>query len=234
MVWLLTLVMGVSQVASPTYIVDRWGVEEGLPNNALSSIIQTRDGYLWIATWAGTVRFDGIRFTTVATDLPNAHVHALLEDRDGAIWMGVSGAGLARWRAGRFDLFTVSQGLAGTDVRSLAEDQAGRIWAGTENGISVIDHGAVRSFHTTQGSSHDIVNAVAPAHDGGVWIATASGVCRTRDRDLACDSRRYPGVLNAIVEDAAGRVWVGTTDGLWRGADHWFAGESVTTLRWTR
>src|ERR1700722_21007798 len=77
--------------ATPSYIVDRWGVEEGLPNNALSSIIQTRDGYLWIATWAGTVRFDGVRFTTIANDLPNDHVHALLEDRDGAIWMGVSG-----------------------------------------------------------------------------------------------------------------------------------------------
>ena len=234
MLWAWLAALAVSAAPAPTYAVDRWGVEEGLPNNALSSVTQTRDGYLWIATWAGTVRFDGVRFTTIANDLPNDHVHVLLEDRDGAIWMGVSGAGLARWRDGHVELYTTAQGLAGADVRALAEDGAGRIWAGTENGVSVVDHGAIRSFHTAHGSSHDIINGVAPARDGGIWIATATGVCHAREQELTCDARTYPGVLNAVLEDGMGRVWVGTTNGLWHGDQRWFAGESVTTLHQTR
>lgn len=234
MFWLIALALGLSQPSVPTYIVDRWGVEEGLPNNALSSVIQTRDGYLWIATWAGTVRFDGVRFTTVATDLPNDHVHVLLEDRSGAVWMGVSGAGLARWRDGRFDLFTPREGLAGRDVRALVEDPAGRIWAGTENGVSIVDHGTVRSFHTLPGSNHDIINGLALSRDGGVWIATATRVCRARESSVTCDSRGYSAVVNTVLEDASGRVWVGTAHGVWRGTERWLAGESVTTLRQAR
>src|SRR5262245_16249290 len=102
------------------YVVERWSVEEGLPNNALTGVIQTRDGYLWISTWAGIGRFDGVRFTTVADNLPNDHARAIVEHRDGSMWIGLSGTGVARWQAGRVDLFTPREGLAGVDVRALA------------------------------------------------------------------------------------------------------------------
>lgn len=77
--------------APPGYVVERWSVEQGLPNNALTSIVQTRDGYLWLSTWAGIARFDGVRFTAVAKNLPNEHARALLEAPDGAVWIGLSG-----------------------------------------------------------------------------------------------------------------------------------------------
>ena len=69
--WFLTLTSPVLTFASEQgYSVDRWGVEEGLPNNALSGVIQSRDGYLWIATWAGAVRFDGARFNAHRRSAP--------------------------------------------------------------------------------------------------------------------------------------------------------------------
>ena len=58
--------------------------------------MQTRDGYLWVASWAGIARFDGVRFTPIAEDLPNVHARVLLEDRDGSVWIGASGLGLLR------------------------------------------------------------------------------------------------------------------------------------------
>jgi len=61
---LAVLFGGGSELAtSQRYTVDHWDVDDGLPNNALSDLIQSRDGYLWIATFAGVVRFDGVRFT---------------------------------------------------------------------------------------------------------------------------------------------------------------------------
>src|SRR5207342_63322 len=102
---------GREMASSQRYTVDRWEVDDGLPNSALSALIQSRDGYLWIATWAGVVRFDGVRFTPVAEDLPNDHARALFEDRDGAMWIGVSGAGLVRWRGGLVEEWTEADGL---------------------------------------------------------------------------------------------------------------------------
>jgi ligand-binding sensor domain-containing protein len=183
---------GIEIGASRRYVVDRWDVDAGLPNNALTDLVQSRDGYLWIATWAGIVRFDGVRFTPIAEDLPNDHARALLEDRDGAMWIGVSGFGLVRWRAGIVETLTEDDGLAGHDVRTLAEDGEGRIWAGTENGVSVI---APRSLDTSrpgtaaaarrittyrveQGLPANIINSVSRGRDGEMWIATPRGSAR--------------------------------------------------------
>src|ERR1022692_4137157 len=60
-------------VAPQRYSVDRWTIEDGLPNNTLADLMVARDGYLWIATLAGMQRFDGVRFTTILESLPNAH-----------------------------------------------------------------------------------------------------------------------------------------------------------------
>ena len=167
------------------YVVERWSVEEGLPNNALTSVIQTRDGYLWIGTWAGITRFDGVRFTTVAAALPNDHARALLEDADGSVWIGLSGTGVARWRSSRFEVVTPAQGLAGADVRALALD-AGRLWVATENGVSVIDGGRVRTWRAPEGLASNVVNGLGRRRQGGVWIATAGGLCSATGLQVQC------------------------------------------------
>src|SRR5262245_51483027 len=110
----LVAMLGRATAASPSsgYVVERWTVEDGLLNNAPTSVIQTRDGYLWIATWAGIARFDGVRFTPMADTLPNDHARAVLEHTDGSIWIGLSGTGVARWQNNRADLITPNEGLA--------------------------------------------------------------------------------------------------------------------------
>ena len=170
-------------------------------------------------------------------------MHALFEDRDGAIWIGVSGAGLARLRGGQIDMFTPAHGLAGIDVRALAQDDAGRIWAATENGLSVIDSGdsgdsgdseTITSFRMAQGLPDNIINGLARARDGGVWIATASGVCRGVERQVTCTKAAYPGALRAIHEDHTGRLWVGTENGLSTAGAMRFPRRAVTALYETR
>ena len=219
--WLLGLAAAAQLTAAAPappseYTVDRWTVEDGLPNNALSDVMQSRDGYLWIATWAGTVRFDGVRFTRVAEDLPNDHARALLEDRSGGLWIGVSGGGLARLQGGRVsDVFTIAQGLAGNDVRALAEDGDGRIWAGTENGISVIASGRVTTFRAPRDLPGNTINALARGRDGRIWIATSEGLCQTKALHLACTPLgTFTGRPKTILEDRAGRRWVGTDAGV--------------------
>ena len=79
-------------------------MEDGLPQNSVKAIAQTADGYLWLATQAGVVRFDGVRFTVFSTaDTPalmNSNVLALLTARDGSLWTGTYGGGLTRLKDG--------------------------------------------------------------------------------------------------------------------------------------
>jgi ligand-binding sensor domain-containing protein/signal transduction histidine kinase len=200
------------------YVVERWSVEDGLPNNALTSVIQTRDGYLWIATWAGIARFDGVRFTPVAASLPNDHTRAVVEDNDGSIWIGLSGTGVARWQAGRIDLVTPNDGLAGADVRALALDE-GRIWVATENGLSVIEASRVMTWRTRDGLPSNVINALSRRPGGGVWVATAGGLCQVTHLQLQCRPLPHAGTpkLNAVLESRDGRLWIGTDRGLLSG-----------------
>lgn len=68
------------------YMHDVWQTEQGLPLNAIFSICQTRDGYLWLGTGGGLVRFDGVRFTAFP-ELKDHAITALLEDRQGTLWI---------------------------------------------------------------------------------------------------------------------------------------------------
>jgi len=86
------------------YVRQTWQTAEGLPQNSVLPIVQTRDGYLWLGTQEGLVRFDGVRFTvfdkkTTPAFISNA-VSALVAGRDGALWVGLNGGGVVRMMGG--------------------------------------------------------------------------------------------------------------------------------------
>lgn len=197
-------------------LIDRWGVDEGLPNYAVTDVRQSRDGYLWVASWAGVSRFDGVRFTPIAEDLPNNHATALFEDREGRMWVGVPGTGLSRWQDGHLDTFTTAEGLAGIHVRAIAQDTAGSIWVATENGVSILDGNRIRTLRTSDGLPHITTTDLAPSRDGRVWVASAGGICVASAADARCVP--VPGAptspADAILEDREGRVWIGSRQGI--------------------
>src|SRR5262245_26554692 len=86
-----------SSPAPDRYIARTWGTADGLPQNTVTTIVQTRDGYLWFGTFGGLVRFDGYAFTVFDPDntpgLASARVTTLHEDRRGVLWIGTE-AGL--------------------------------------------------------------------------------------------------------------------------------------------
>jgi ligand-binding sensor domain-containing protein len=98
------------------YVHDVWTTEDGLPQNSILSIAQTRDGYLWVGTWGGLARFDGVRFTVFdrgnTPALKNNYIYALYEDREGSLWIGTGGGGLTRLRDGKF-IMGIDRGTSG-------------------------------------------------------------------------------------------------------------------------
>jgi ligand-binding sensor domain-containing protein/signal transduction histidine kinase len=208
------------------YVFDSWQTKDGLPVNGVSSIAQTPDGYLWLGTEEGLVRFDGVRFTVFSLRPHGAsEAIALLVDRTGTLWIGTD-AGLLRWQSAAPVLYTLRDGLPGRRVACLLEDRAGALWLCTDAGVSRFEKGRFTSFTTSNGLPHDRVQALLESSDGTLWIGTNGGLCRLRKdactRISAGDGLPHDSVL-ALREDADGTVWVGTFAGMARLKDGSFS-----------
>ena len=202
------------------YNLDVWTTADLLPQNSVNAIVQTRDGYLWLGTYGGLVRFDGERFTVfdVASGaLASNGVLSLLPDRSGALWIGTNGGGLTRYREGKFETFRVGDGLAHDIVRTLYEDRAGRVWIGTNNGLSYFQGGRFSTYTTKDGLANGVVRAIVEDREGVLWIGTNGGGLDFLERGRFSHLTTKEGLPNdfvfALLEDREGALWIGTNGG---------------------
>ncbi|MGA8740874.1 MAG: two-component regulator propeller domain-containing protein [Terracidiphilus sp.] len=116
-----------------------WVMENGLPQNTVQAIAQTRDGFVWLGTEAGLARFDGNGFVLFDQNskpaLPSNDVRCLFEARDGTFWIGTA-EGLASWKNGTQTAYTTTNGLPSNAIRALAQDSAGALWVSTDQGAA--------------------------------------------------------------------------------------------------
>ena len=95
------------------YITAVWQVEEGLPGNRVTSVVQTPDGYLWVGTQSGLARFDGVRFAVFDGNTPgleSRQIGKLFVDQQGGLWVAMLPGQLARYAAGKFTAFHAADG----------------------------------------------------------------------------------------------------------------------------
>ncbi|MBI5397583.1 MAG: hypothetical protein HZA91_19980 [Verrucomicrobia bacterium] len=120
--------------ANGDFLLRNWEVDDGLPGNTVTAVIQTRDGYLWVGTSRGLARFDGVRFrpfTAANTPaLASGHVRFLTEDANGALWIGLARGGIVRCRDGTFERIAPQTDTSTDWPTSLVADARGGVWAG--------------------------------------------------------------------------------------------------------
>src|SRR3954471_1648307 len=104
---LILLLPATTSLAAHQYFLHLWQTEDGLPQNAVSAIVQSREGYLWLGTYSGLVRFDGARFVLFdnsnTPQLKSSRVMSLYEDTKGTLWIGHETGELTRLKNGRFE-----------------------------------------------------------------------------------------------------------------------------------
>src|SRR5437016_2978613 len=126
-----------------------WVTENGLPQNTVHSIVQTQNGYVWIATEEGLARFDGVRFTVFdkqnTPELKSNDIRVLVPDRRGALWIGTA-EGLVRLLDAKFTAFTTRDGLPSNIIDALCEDHDGTIFVATAAGIVRLKEGVFAPF----------------------------------------------------------------------------------------
>ena len=196
--------------------------ERGLPSNVVQTVLQTSDGYLWLGTESGLVRFDGVAFVTFDTDnteqLQHNTIQCLFEDRDRNLWIGTWGGGLTRYRAGTFVTYTTADGLANDLIRNVAEDREGSIWIGTfGGGVSRLRNGEFTTFSTEDGLSSNEVRTLFADGEGDLWIGTRDGGLQVyrdgRFQTYGVADGLPSDYVTSLFEDREGTLWIGTIGG---------------------
>lgn len=196
-----------------------WRIADGLPSDSVTAIIQTRDGFMWIGTDSGLVRFDGVKFTPIALtqSATNSifHITALCEDINGNLWIGTQENGL--FETGRGTIRHYTNVLLDDSVTSLAADIRGNVWIGTKSGLNLWNGQKFEAFTTRDGLPDEMVTGVDVARSGTVWITTRVnsqniGMCRIVNGRIAPyafqtqSQGRSPEYLGAY-EDTRGNLW---------------------------
>ncbi|MFH1842380.1 MAG: two-component regulator propeller domain-containing protein [bacterium] len=208
------------------FLHNEWQIEDGLPQASVQAIVQTGDGYLWLGTQEGIVRFDGVDFTVFDTrnneGIGHNSIQALLESRDGSLWAGTI-CGLTHREDGRFVTYTTADGMSHNLVRSLHEDQQGTLWLGTDGGgLNWWQNGEFRVIGTSEGLHDPFVFSLGETVDGDLLVGTSRGICLIRHRTV--HQFEQPAALAvstvyAMLLDSQGRQWFGSDAGLFRLAD---------------
>ncbi len=204
-----------SSTAIPRYGIDFWREAEGLPQSRIRAIVQTRDGYLWLGSDNGVVRFNGASFTSFTVEtgsLKDNEVWALLEDDENALWIATYGGGVTRFQDGRFKTFTTADGLPDDVVTRLDKDLSGNVWLSTPAGLSRYSRGVFTTFPKVNGAARNGFGAFCARCPQGVIAATASQVFRLVDGRfelLPGVARESEGTVEQLVCARDGSLWIG-------------------------
>jgi ligand-binding sensor domain-containing protein len=198
------------------YHIDVWKVDEGLPQSSVTAVIQTHDGYLWVGTFQGFARFDGVRFKAFdpanSPGLPNERVVSLFEDRRKTLWLGTEGSYLVRWAEGRFHSFsTANLSVGGCLPRCITQSVDGGLWMITYNWeLARWVDGVITMGSTNWGLTAGNANGLTTDHSGQTWVGTETELATWIDGkfQVVWDRAREPGFIADGLGAAESGCWV--------------------------
>jgi len=201
--WLMCLALPRAHALEPDraltqYFHRIWQVQQGLPQPSVLALRQTQDGYFWLGTQAGLVRFDGVRFVTISQvggqELGTPWITDLVDDNQRTLWIATEDQGLIAIHDDQVQRYTDRDGLPSNDVRCLFVDKSGVVWAGTSLGPVRFEQGHWSSIGW-QGQQS------APAAD-----QHGKGYSQIAPKRSATENSAD---IRAIEQTADGQIWFG-------------------------
>ncbi len=158
--------------------VVNYSQSNGLPGNQINSLIQDRNGLIWIATMSGAVTFDGKNFSNPdnCPELSNNPIKSIYQDSKGNLWFGSIRKGLFKFSGTKFTIFNSENGLPSDIINVVNGDGKNGVWIGTSDGLSHFDGQKFINYTVQDGLPSNIIFDVLADQNGKVWVATANGV----------------------------------------------------------
>ncbi len=197
------------------YVVNRWGTAS-LPSATVHALLQTKDGYLWLGTGAGLVRFDGARFVSFSGNAPqlvDGGVSRLAGGADGRLYLGTTMGTVLQYSHGVFSRLAVPAGGSAASALFAARD--GALWVAMPGRpLQEWKDGTARSLFGQIGG--EVPQAIVEDARGDLWMGSArDGLLRYREGGFTTH-RVLHDTVQALHVDRSGATWIGTPHGLHR------------------
>src|SRR6202789_2153606 len=200
-----------------------WRVSDGLPEDTVQAIVESKEGVLWIGTTGGLTRFDGAHMDvpTAVQPLLAKSIFTLSSSRDGSLWAGTEGSGLLRLRGGEVKVYSTREGVTDGFVRKVTLDSRGSLWVGTDDGLFLMKNpnpGSGQFRRIDQGSIAPIaVHSITEDHTGRVWVGGSRLIAldpNGTEHEFALPGAYSQNRVKNLLETRDGRLWIGTVGGL--------------------
>jgi len=211
------------------YSIQRWDMESGLPGNSIYAIQQTRDGFLWIGTQNGLVRYNGVKFNIFTRDknptFKSNVIRSLFEDRDNNLWIGASSGGLIRYRKGKFTSFSDNRYKSLNNIRGINQDCWGNLWIGSlTEGLTCIDSASLNRLESKElklinytlenGLPNNQIRFMSRDKTGDLWITATTAILKLEKPGqfkTFASADILPYMKTAALYDAdEDNLWIGT------------------------
>ncbi len=207
---------------SDEYLSRVWQTEDGLPQNIVQSIAQTKDGYLWMATANGLARFNGAQFATFnrknTKEFQSPNFMTLLAEENGALWMGIEHGGLVRLQDGKFTHYLLGDGAFTEHVRAIVKRRDGGFWLGTAVGVIGFKNGNITTnYMFGPGFVNNSIKSMVLDKEDNLWIATGGGLVRWKEgnfKRFTVADGLSDNNLRVVLLDRDGVLWIGGAAGL--------------------
>jgi ligand-binding sensor domain-containing protein/two-component sensor histidine kinase len=202
------------------YAHTSWKIRDGFPKGEISSIAQTHDGYLWLGTELGLIRFDGVKHVLWrppgGQELPSNTIFSLLVTRDGALWIGTA-KGLASWKDGKLTRYAE---LADRYIFKLLEDREGTVWASGAalpiGKLCAIRNSSVQCFGDDGSLGRAAWNLFEDSK-GNLWVGVKDGLWQWKPGPPKFfPLPGEPDGIQCLGEDKDGALLVGWNSGIHR------------------
>ncbi len=214
-IWISTTVSSsAATLLADGYTLRLWHTDDGLPQNLVTSAVQTGDGYLWFGTASGLARFNGERFqvfdSATTPEIQDRRITRLFEDAQGTLWIGQESGGIACLRDGQFVSIVSSSGETGEKIIGLGSDAEGKLWAMHENGL-VNCVGEDLVIPSMIGDEHPALMYWSRSEDGRIYVIENSFGARLVKGELEpieLPSPSYSNYIEGLIPASGGGAWV--------------------------
>jgi len=199
----------------------------GLPTSEANAIAETEEGFIWIGSYSGLIRYDGNAFERIDPNTGIANVVSLFVDRDNRLWVGTNDSGIAVIDGGDIRMFNKNDGLKSLSIRSITQDAEGNIYAATTNGIVYVDPGMTLHVIEEPLIEDKYIRGIGIGSDDVIYGVTVEGEVFTiqnkaltgfytaldlgiRDMHSICPDVDNPGYV--YIGTAHSQLWYGRLD----------------------
>ncbi len=210
------------------YHVSTWTSDQGLPTQGVNGIIQSDEGYIWLATYEGLFKFNGINFNNIIPEASNSKIavnsfKGLYKEPCGKIWMIANGGGLISFHENTWNVYSTNDGLTSNVVNSFLFNSQNKLWIGTSRGAVVKNGERFEQVIIDESNKQIPINDILEDPKGNLWFATSNGLIKTDSsgkflEKLTLNDGLYSDNVYSILIEPLNNdkfnVWIGTDKGV--------------------